>query len=614
MRNFLHLRLLSAIALLLCSLASSWAETPFYTFQAKKNTSNTAYASNYDVVIGGMTWSVPGNQNNEGFVRIGGKSITNTDRAISAKTAMGATINRIVINHNGKTNASLTVNSVSLTVADDANFSQNAETTKLTPTIEVSTSGTIEFSGDWTTGKYYKITFNLTNTNKNSNYGIDVASIDFYSPDAQTLEPANLSFSSPTIICYEGDMKALGFTKDTDASVTFDSSDATIAEYSEGVLYAYKPGSVTITAHSDATEFYAEGTATLLVTVRSISDGVYILKETFDSSDGTGGNDGSWSGNIASATLLVDNAGWTGLNGSGANKCAKYGTSSLKGSATTPALIAIPYGETKNCVLTFKAAAWNTTDEKTTLDIGITAGGGILSQTSIEMLKGEWTEYTIFITGATSETRINFSAQESSKNRFFLDEILVKELETLEVTVGSTGFATFCPVSFDVAIPAGVEVYYVKKDGIGASEVTLVKYDGDKLKAGEGVILHNAGTYNFEQTTGAESIPNNELYGVTEDEALSAGDAYILANQDGQAVLSLCGAGTIKAGKACLINAYGAGAPALRMVIADDEATAINKVQQPTNGDNQPTYNLAGQKVGASFRGIVVVNGKKILQ
>src|SRR5574344_2227416 len=66
-----------------------------------------------------------------------------------------------------------------------------------------------------------------------------------------------------------------------------------------------------------------------------------IFSETFDKFTGTGGNDGSWSGSIASstATTSTDNTGWTFTKGYAAKQCAKFGAKNGLGSATTPTLI-----------------------------------------------------------------------------------------------------------------------------------------------------------------------------------------------------------------------------------------------------------------------------------
>lgn len=161
--------------------------------------------------------------------------------------------------------------------------------------------------------------------------------------------------------------------------------------------------------------------------------GNLVFYESFDKNDGTGGNDGQWNGNIATSSIKYDVTGWTCLNASGANKCAKFGTSSKKGTATTPALT----GLAGDAVLAFKAGAWNVTDEKTTLNISIT--NGTLDKTSVELKKGEFTEYTINITGADATSKITFEAAEVEDNRFFLDEVKIKQVAVATPTITPNG-------------------------------------------------------------------------------------------------------------------------------------------------------------------------------
>lgn len=161
--------------------------------------------------------------------------------------------------------------------------------------------------------------------------------------------------------------------------------------------------------------------------------GNLVFYESFDKNDGTGGNDGQWNGNIATSSIKYDVTGWTCPNASGANKCAKFGTSSKKGTATTPALT----GLAGDAVLAFKAGAWNVTDEKTTLNISIT--NGTLDKTSVELKKGEFTEYTINITGADATSKITFEAAEVEDNRFFLDEVKIKQVAVATPTITPNG-------------------------------------------------------------------------------------------------------------------------------------------------------------------------------
>ena len=146
---------------------------------------------------------------------------------------------------------------------------------------------------------------------------------------------------------------------------------------------------------------------------------VTYFHESFNTNDGTGGNDGEWSGNIASNTLTADNNGWTFVNGGGANTCAKFGSGSKKGSAETPEINI----STMTAKLMFKAASWDSSSEGTTLNL--TATRATLSQTSVTLVKGSWTTYTIDITGINGKVKIKFEAANASNNRFFLDEVYV---------------------------------------------------------------------------------------------------------------------------------------------------------------------------------------------
>ena len=141
-----------------------------------------------------------------------------------------------------------------------------------------------------------------------------------------------------------------------------------------------------------------------------------LFYESFDQCDGIGGNDGIWSGSIATGQFITDNEGWTSDKAYGAYQCAKFGTSSVSGSATTPSFAMNGTG-----VLTFKAGAWNAKNDGTTLLLSVSEG--TISPSSFEMAKGEFTDLEATIT-ATGNVKVTFA---SEKGRFFLDEVLVKD-------------------------------------------------------------------------------------------------------------------------------------------------------------------------------------------
>ena len=178
--------------------------------------------------------------------------------------------------------------------------------------------------------------------------------------------------------------------------------------------------------------------------------------ESFDTNDGKGGNDEEgWNGSIANNNIKYDNEGWEAKNVNGANQCAKAGSGSAGGSLTTPTL-AFEAGKTYK--LTFKAAAWDGNNEKTTLNISSTSG--TLNKTSVEMEKGAWTEYTVYLTSATAAGTIKFSTS-SANNRFFLDEVEIEESNVVPVTIGETGYATLYYSDKALDIPEDVRVSIV---------------------------------------------------------------------------------------------------------------------------------------------------------
>lgn len=174
-----------------------------------------------------------------------------------------------------------------------------------------------------------------------------------------------------------------------------------------------------------------------------------IFSETFDKFTGTGGNDGSWSGSIASstATTSTDNTGWTFTKGYAAKQCAKFGAKNGLGSATTPTL-----NFTGDATLTFRAGAWS--GDAKTLNISITSG--TLSQATVTLADGAFTEYSISITGVTSNPKITFSGKQASKSRFFLDDVVVTQTTTSggggETTLTDRDLSFGATTSFDAEV------------------------------------------------------------------------------------------------------------------------------------------------------------------
>lgn len=150
--------------------------------------------------------------------------------------------------------------------------------------------------------------------------------------------------------------------------------------------------------------------------------GSTMLYESFGKCTGTGGNDGIWGGrSIGAGTPTYDNKGWTSTQGKvyASSACVRVGTSSVNGDITTPS-----FTVNGKAVLSFKAGAWNTSGDGTTLNLSVS--NGTISPSSVTMKKGEWTDYHVTIT-TTGTVKVTFTAE---SGRFFLDEVKVTDAST----------------------------------------------------------------------------------------------------------------------------------------------------------------------------------------
>ena len=146
--------------------------------------SNSNYASNCDIAIGGITWNLTGNSTYQPW-RLGGKSLSNVNRALYSKTALNYDISKIVITHGAASN--ITVNSMTVIVASDASFSNVVST--LTPTFVANGTVTVNRPENvsWE-NCYYKIVYNVT-VSGGSNRFIEFTKAEFYAYTTPTPGP-----------------------------------------------------------------------------------------------------------------------------------------------------------------------------------------------------------------------------------------------------------------------------------------------------------------------------------------------------------------------------------------------------------------------------------------
>lgn len=425
---------------------------------------------------------------------------------------------------------------------------------------------------------------------------------------------------------------------------------ASVDENTGAITIGSIEGTATITASFAATETHQASSAKYYITVTDPNGPVFY--ESFDQTSGKGGNDGIWSNISTSPNLIYDISGWTVVKEYGANKCARFGSSDAKGSATTPAINL----SGDKYVLTFKAAAWNATDEKTTIDVKISNGTltyqGLASSTqTITMEKGAWTDYTMTISGATDNTKITFTAKSTSNNRFFLDEVKIVPAATpatstlnLIAEEDEIYYATFSSSEAVIFPSDGVKVDAVS---VGGSTLSIKDLDKDDyfvkatssdgfdvvsnayyVPANTGVLIQsrtNSVTYYYPYESATVTLPENQLKpapaGGGKFTAETGHVYYKLAYNDYDAKTGLGfywgaengGAFSVKAGTAYLAVPTTEGNGAKAFTLDGGVVTGISSVNVESNR-TKTIYNIAGQRVYDMTKpGMYIVDGKKVV-
>lgn len=439
--------------------------------------------------------------------------------------------------------------------------------------------------------------------------------------------------------------------------VTGTYDDNTTAPITDGITWTMNPATLSLSDVACSVTATVGGVTSPAynvtgLTVNEAKVPSVIFYESFDKNDGTGGNDGLWSNDIAKNTLKLDNTEWTCVYGYGAQKCAKFGGSSnKKGVATTPS-IDLSAGD---AVLAFKAGAWNTKSEKTSIIVSVDNGklaynGKVASEQTITLKKSEFSDYTMTISGGTSATKITFSAIQESDNRFFLDEVMVSKAAAAKPTYtkqtpvtfrakdNGIYYATFSNdkvtfIPYDLCEPytivvsnGNIEKSVIKQE---SADINGKAVEGYFIPANTGVLLYSlaetADYYTVEnKTVDALAEKTNMLMPAPvaggEFTAKTGYKYYKLAynNYDAKTGLGFYwgadngGAFKVKAGTAYL--AVPAGDAPAKGFAFNGEATGIEGVN--ANVENaKAIYNLNGQRVASMAKpGLYIVNGKKVVR
>ena len=257
---------------MLISLVSFAQDAPVYELVPKSG-SNNSYAGNCDITIDGIKWNLTGNSTMQPW-RLGGKSITNQDRALYSKTPLAYNIDKIEVTHG--TASGITVNSFKLIISDEANGA--GETIDVA--FKASATTTIDLpEGDYT-DKYFKFLYNVTNSTSNNKF-VQFTGAKFYAALAEDAVKAPVitgaeDFISETEVTIEAEddvtvYYTLDGTEPTTASTVY-TAPFTVKETTTVKAIAYRGETasfVTSATFTQATRVTAAEAAQLAMKVAS---------------------------------------------------------------------------------------------------------------------------------------------------------------------------------------------------------------------------------------------------------------------------------------------------------------------------------------------------------
>lgn len=208
-------------------------------------------------------------------------------------------------------------------------------------------------------------------------------------------------------------------------------------------------------------------------------------------------------------------------------------------------------------------------------------------------------EKTLLVNGHNSGAKANQSAD--------FDYILVRKIDAPTVVIDEESHLASYSNAATVTVPDDVLVYVAT--GTEGSTLQLSLVDTKVIPAGQGVLLYSSEggtkTLAYAGTADATLFAANKL-SATADEAVTATGAEYALFQGTQTMRKVKAGVSIPAHKAYMK----AASSAARLNLSFGAATGIHGVATARQAATA-RYNLAGQRVGDGYRGIVVENGKK---
>lgn len=203
----------------------------------------------------------------------------------------------------------------------------------------------------------------------------------------------------------------------------------------------------------------------------------------------------------------------------------------------------------------------------------------------------------------------------ASNDRKDIKTITVKYAKLETLTTAASGFATYA-ADYDVNYSAlGLTTYAIALDEAN-NKVSYNRFEG-VVPAGKAVLVQGTASTPYELTPAEEAV--GETFSTdlkASDGTVTAADnkIYAFGTLNGKSGFKLVNNGIKIPAKKGYLQLTGTTAAKPTFFAFDGIGTGISHIEADAALENAAMYNLAGQRVDKSYKGVVIVNGKKMLR
>lgn len=566
------LRYLLLICVVVLCGGAGYGQVPV-TFMVKSKTSVTA-----DPVLAGVTASFNNNGTNNNDQMTSGKSMTLTVKGyqyavkqiklkLRRNSGGGAGTLDVKIGTTSVLNQTLSKNSLTSTYTEYAYDLTKSGNEGEDIVITLKASANSLYCNSFTiVPKTGKESTALSFGKENDNKTFDLTVGDYFAAPTATLTPA-----------VEG--AKITYSSDKPEVATVDASTGT-------VTLRTTEGTAVITASYAGNDKYEASTVSYTINLTKpfeVEDGVFDFTESCDYGSGLTPTNDNNAENATSSKWIAKNVSFETSGGKGvrwwingtANELRVYGNTKFK--------ISVPEGNFITLI---------------NID-GVNSGFSVDSGT---FKSGKWSGCSQTVVFTNGNTRKD------------IKKITVKYIAKESVTPTTNGYATFAcsyPVNYSAN---GLKAYTIKVDEDN-KKVAYTEFTG-VVPAGMAVLVSGTEEQKYELTPDTEKADAAFTTDLKVSDGTVKSDGtnfYGFTTKDGvSGFVRVAKDVAVPQGKGYLqLTGNTAAAPVFYSINIGGGTTGIGQVEVEKSAENGDIYNLAGQRVDASYKGVVIKNGKK---